>query len=241
MRLQFNGRSRSTTDLSSSSRQFAIASKSKFNEVLGFFTSGGKIQKPPNWNVHTMMPRQLAEGLRRRPKGRPPRPILEQLPSINTKNLNIPSPYEYKTYILPNISFRFPQIASAKVSFQAVEFHHPSLHRGQIGPIQTFNFKHIDTGFGFRHAFICNCGRPVLRLYYHSRRLACRHCIGGIYSSQAVNQNQRPVLQAARIADFLDSHSRLFRRTRERLTRKLGEKLMRAQGKLGTEARNLWE
>jgi len=189
MRLQFNGRSRSTTDLSSSSRQFAIASKSKFNEVLGFFTSGGKIQKPPNWNVHTMMPRQLAEGLRRRPKERPPRPILEQLPSINTKNLNIPSPYEYKTYILPNISFRFPQIASAKVSFQAVEFHHPSLHRGQIGPIQTFNFKHIDTGFGFRHAFICNCGRPVLRLYYHSRRLACRHCIGGIYSSQAVNQN----------------------------------------------------
>jgi len=65
--------------------------------------------------------------------------------------------------------------------------------------------------------------------------------IFGLFRKPHVNQNQRPVLQAARIADFLDSHSRLFRRTRERLTRKLGEKLMRAQGKLGTEARNLWE
>ena len=112
------------------------------------------------------MPWQLAEGLRRRPKGRPRRLIVEQLPSINVKTLSIPSPYDYKTYILPNISFRLPHLASAKVSFQTVEFHFPSLHRGQIGPIQTFNLKHIRVGFGIRHTFICGCGRPVLKLYY---------------------------------------------------------------------------
>jgi len=194
------------------------------------------------WNVHTMaMPWQLAEGLRRRPKGRPRRLIVEQLPSINVKTLSIPSPYDYKTYILPNISFRLPQLASAKVSFQTVEFHFPSLHRGQIGPIQTFNLKHIRVGFGIRHTFICGCGRPVLKLYYHSQRLACRRCIGAINASQALNQNQRPILQAIRIADFLDGHPRLFRRTRERLRLKLGEKLMRAQGRLGTKARSHWE
>src|SRR5215470_17956271 len=111
------------------------------------------------------MPWQLAEGLRRRPKGRPRRLIVEQLPSINVKTINIPSPYDYKIYILPNISFRLPQLASAKVSFQTVEFHFPSLHRGQIGPIQTFNLKHIRVGFRYSpyiHLWLRQAGSKAL-------------------------------------------------------------------------------
>jgi len=188
------------------------------------------------------MPRQLWEGLRRRPKGASPRPIAEQLPSISVNDLPIPSPYDYKTYILPNISLRYPQLAAAKVSFNIVELHHPSLHRATTGPVQTFRLKHIKTGFGIRHTFICgDCGRPVIKLYYRNRHLACRRCQHAIYASQTLGKRTRPVLQASRIRSFLDNKSRLFHRTRERLRKKLGEKLMMAQGSLGTNARSLWK
>ena len=59
--------------------------------------------------------------------------------------------------------------------------------------------------------------------------------------SQTVDQRERPILEANRIANFLDSKSHIYRRTRERLHNKLGEKLMRAQGKLGTRATSFWE
>jgi hypothetical protein len=193
------------------------------------------------------MPWQLKEGLRRRIKGRPPRPIVEQLPSIAVHKLPIPSPNDRKTYILRDISLRIPQLAAAKVAHNAVEFHLPSLHRSTIGPIQTFGLKHIRTGFGknsfggVRHAFICHCGRPVIKLYVLNRWIACQRCHNAIHASQAVNQQQRPVLQASRIASFLDNKSKLYRRTRERLRKRLGDKVMMAQGQLGTWARPLWE
>jgi hypothetical protein len=187
------------------------------------------------------MPWQLREGLRRRPKGSPPRPIAEQIPSISVNELPISSPYDYKTYTLPNLSLRFPQLAAARISFNIVEFHHPSLHRSTTGPVQTFKLKHIKTGFGIRHAFICACGRPVLKLYYRNRYLACRRCSNAIYASQTLDQRSRPILQASRIQSFLDNKPRLFRRTRERLKKKLGEKVMMAQGSLGTNARSLWK
>jgi hypothetical protein len=188
------------------------------------------------------IPWQLREGLRRHPKGsRPPRPIAEQLPSISVNDLQIPSPYDYKSYTMPNISLRYPQLAAARISAQAVEFHHPSLHRGAVGPVQTFRLKPIKTGFGVRHAFICTCGRPVLKLYYRSRDLACLRCCNAIYASQTLDQRSRPILQVSRIQSFLDNKPRLFRRTRERLRKKLGEKVMMAQGSLGTHARGLWK
>src|SRR5262249_48940030 len=146
-----------------------------------------------------------------------------------------PSPYDYKTYTLPNVSFRYPQLAAARLSFHSVGFHYPSLHRGQAGPVQTFQLKAIRTGFGVRHAFICTCGRAVIKLYHLHRNLACRRCSRAIYASQTVNQYDRPVLQISRIASFLDNKSRLYRRTRERLKKRLGEKLMTAQGQLGTD------
>jgi hypothetical protein len=189
-----------------------------------------------------MMPKQLRDGLRRHPKGsRPPRPIAEQLPSVSVHDLPIPSAYDYKTYTMPNISLRYPQLAGVRLSFHAVEFQHPSLHRGQAGPKQTFRLKHIKTGFGIRHAFICACQRPVIKLYYLHRKLTCRRCHDITYASRTCSKRQRPVLQISRIESFLNNKLGLYRRTRERLEKKLGEKVMMAQGSLGTKARSLWK
>ena len=174
-------------------------------------------------------------------KGKSERPIVEKLPSISTKELRIPSPYDYKTYVLGNISFRLPQLASARINYNLVEFRQPPLHRGQEGPTQTFQFKHIKTGFGIRHVFICACGRPAQRLYLFYRNLACRHCLKARYASQTLDKRSRPILQAARIQSFLDNKPRLLRRTRDRLQRRLGEKVMMAQGRLRTRACGLWE
>src|SRR5262245_65745695 len=105
-----------------------------------------------------MMPWQLREGLKRRVKGAPPRPIAEQLPQIAIHLLPIPSLYDDKTYILRDITLRFPQLAAAKVSRDSVEFHITSLHRGKLGPIQKFKLKFIRNGFVIRHSFIYQCG-----------------------------------------------------------------------------------
>jgi hypothetical protein len=142
-----------------------------------------------------------------------------------------------------NKSLKLPRLAAVKVSVTHVEFHFESLHRGVEGPTQRFNVKHIRTGFGsFRCAFYCNtCGKPVVRLYYYNNSLLCRWCCNGRHGSQAISRQSRPALQINRITDFLSSKSRLLRRTRERLTKRLGAKVMRAQGQLGTDARPLWE
>jgi hypothetical protein len=46
------------------------------------------------------------------------------------------------------------------------------------------------------------------------------------------------VLQALRLADFLDNKP-LWRRAKERLRKKFGDKVLRAQGKLGTDIRSV--
>jgi hypothetical protein len=193
------------------------------------------------------MPWQLKEGLRQHLKGsRPPRPIAEQLPSISVNDLHISSLDTSKNYVMPNVSLRYPYLSGVRLSVHVVEFQHPSLHRGQIGPIQTFRLKHIRTGFplgagSVRHAFICACSKSAIKLYYYNRNLACRHCTGTVYVSQTLNQHQRLALQASRIETFLDNKPRLLHRTQERLKKKLSDKLMMAQGSLGTRARSLWK
>jgi hypothetical protein len=131
------------------------------------------------------MPWQLKEGLRkRRESGRTtPRPIVEQLPQININHLKVPR--DYKTYVAPNISLRYPQLSSMKIAWNMVHFTHKSLHRGVEGPTQEFGIKQIRTGLGgyFRHAFICTCGKPVIKLYIHYRNIACKHCHGAILAS----------------------------------------------------------
>src|SRR5215475_5512532 len=107
------------------------------------------------------LPPQLAEGLKRRREllkrgiKPPPRPIVEQLPSISANDLGIPR--DGRTYTLPNAALRWPFLANVRMTWNAVEFHLRSLHRNQEGRTQTFAIKRIKTGFGQpRHAFICD-------------------------------------------------------------------------------------
>jgi len=186
------------------------------------------------------MPWQLAQA--HRPKrGQSKRPIVELLPAVKITDIAIPSLYDHKTYILRNVSLKYPFLASLSFSNTCVEFQLPSLHRNQENPTQSFNLKRFKVGFGIRSAFLCTCGRPTYALYYLNRHIACRRCCNARHAIQTVNQHNRPILQASRIASFLDGKSRIFRRTRERLQKRLGEKLMTAQGKLGTDARRLWD
>src|SRR5262245_18907325 len=186
-----------------------------------------------------MMPWQLKRGLAARVKGAPPRPIVENLPAIAVHQLPIPSLNDPKKCILPNVSLRWPHISACKVSRDCVEFHIPSLHRSSNGPVQSFRLKHFRVGYGIAHAFVCDCGRSVRKLYYLNRRIACRRCQNAIYASQSLSQQQRPALQQVRIQSFLDNKSRLRHRTQEYLRQKLGEKALLAQGKQGTRALSL--
>jgi|SRR5262249_16855990 len=174
------------------------------------------------------MPAQLAEGLRRHPKGsRPPRPIAEQLPSIEVKNLKIPRRYGV-TNIL-NLSFKFPDVPSVKATTETVEFQLKSLHRGQPGPKHLFKVKSINTGIGIRHCLFCDCGRPIELLYYYQRRLACLRCCNAIRTSQTCSANQRPLAQATKVESFLKAHPRIKRKARARLEAKLDNLLRQAQ------------
>src|SRR5215813_9850821 len=187
------------------------------------------------------MPPQLAKGLRERKLfGRTkPRPIVEQLPSININHLKVPR--DHKTYVT-NISLRYPLLSSMRIAWNVVHFQHRSLHRSVEGPVQSFSIKQIRTGLGgyFRHAFICTCGRPTIKLYIHHQRIACKRCHNAINASQTLGARTRPVLAASRIQSFLEKLG-LRRRTRERITRKLTEKVLMAQTRMGTRASGFWE
>ena len=183
-------------------------------------------------------PWQLAKAYKPR---KSTRPILEQLPAVSTTELKISSIYKGQKHILKPL--KIPGIEAIKRSLTAVEFHFRPLHRGQRGRTERISLKPIKTGFGtFRYCFHCNtCGRPIVSLYYYNNTLLCRWCCNGRHATQAISRQSRPALQINRIADFLSNKSRLLRRTRERLTKRLGEKVMRAQGQLGTDAKSFWK
>src|SRR5262249_46157012 len=125
------------------------------------------------------MPPQLARAKRRNPKARGyvPRPLVELLPAINVNDLQIPKVLN-KTVTMPWVSLRYPDICAAKLSAHVVEFMHK-------GGLQSFRLKWIKTNYGPpRFAFICRCGRPVISLYFHRAKLACRRCAEAIYASQ---------------------------------------------------------
>jgi hypothetical protein len=157
------------------------------------------------------MPPQLERGLwlKRHYRRREQRPLAENLPSINVNDLKIPR--DYKTYTAPYISLRYPQISGIRLAAHCVEFHHS-------GRVQTFRLKWIKTGFGYpRPAFICQCGRPVISLYYRHSNVACRRCTNAIYTSQVCGEHSRPALQSHRIKQFLKFKPLLWHRTRRRL------------------------
>jgi hypothetical protein len=123
------------------------------------------------------MPRQLARGLwaKRQSRRREQRPIVECLPSINVNDL--PIPRDYKTYIA-NISLRYPHLTGMKINWSMVQFFHSDR-------VQSFRFKWIKTGRGYpRPAFICECGRPVIKIYFKHQNLACRRCCNATYASR---------------------------------------------------------
>jgi hypothetical protein len=157
------------------------------------------------------MPPQLARGLqaKRQSRRREPRPLAECLPHINVNDL--PIPRDYQIHVAPNISLRYPHILSMCIAYDGVEFTHS-------GREQIFDFKRIKTGFGYpRPAFVCNCGRPVISLYFRYGNLACRRCTNAIYASQVCGKHSRSALQTQRIKQFLEFKPSLTRKTKERL------------------------
>jgi len=183
-------------------------------------------------------PWQLAKAFKPRKSSRP---ILEQLPAVSTTELKISSIYKGKPANIKPL--KIPNIESVAVSLTAVEFHFRALHRGQRGRSERFTLKPIKTGFGtFRYAFLCNtCATPVVRLYHFNHSLLCRWCCNGRYVSRAINQNQRPTLQRMRVQTFIDNKPKLYQRTRERLLKRFGQKALTPQGRMGTQARPLWD
>src|SRR5262249_27669843 len=140
-----------------------------------------------------MMPPQLRTAKRRNPKARGyvPRPLVELLPAINVNDLKIPKTLN-SVVTMPLVSLRYPDICAAKLSAHVVQFMHK-------GGLQSFRLKWIKTGYGLpRFAFICQCGQPVISLYFHRAKLACRRCHDATYASRICDKRQRPALQAIR-------------------------------------------
>ena len=171
---------------------------------------------------------------RRRSRRTASRPIAENLPSINVNDLKIPR--DYKTYTLPNIGLRYPQLASMRLTYHSVEVTHST------GRTQHFKLKPIKTGFGWpRYAFVCNCGRPVIQLYFRYANLACRRCCNAVHASQTLNKQTRPVLKAHRLEAFLALKTNMLSRTRQRLRARLGEKALMPQGNYNTGTARHWK
>jgi hypothetical protein len=160
-----------------------------------------------------MMPPQLARAKRRHPKARGyvPKPLVEQLQFINANDLNIPR--DHRIYSASSwLNFKYP-LATLRLAYHAIEATHPS------GTVQVFKVKHIRTNFGWpRPALICSCGQPVIRLYFHNSRLACRYCIGATYASRTLNKQTRPALQLQRLRQYIAMlPPRMRHKTRNRL------------------------
>jgi len=130
-----------------------------------------------------MMPPQLARA--KRPRGSTPRPLAECLPRINVNDLKIPKSLN-TVVTAPWVSLRYPFISGARFSVRVVEF-------AYSGRIQSFPLKWIKTGYGLpRFAFVCQCGRPLIFLYFRYDNLSCRRCVDAIYASQILSRHKRP-------------------------------------------------
>jgi hypothetical protein len=157
------------------------------------------------------------------------------LPALAASELQISQTYQSKRPTLKPL--RIPDIASVKLGHLVVEFCFESLHRGREGPTQRFNLRPIKTGFGLRYSFECQvCGKGHYKLYYHNRSLIgpCN----GRYACEAVSRQGRQQLAAMRIENLLSKP--MWRQTRERLLKRFGPKLLRAQHAYGTQVRNLY-
>jgi hypothetical protein len=104
-----------------------------------------------------------------------------------------------------------------RIAYHMVEFHHSNR-------VQSFRFKWIKTGLGYpRPAFICECGRPTIKLYFRHQNLACRCCCNATYASRTLGKRTRPILQALRLETFLKLKSYMSQRNRSRLKARIAE------------------
>src|SRR5262249_24033429 len=169
------------------------------------------------------MPPQLARAYKPRKSSRP---IAEKLPRINISDIKIPT--DSRSYTLPNIAFKYPFLAAARLTRDAIEFHFPSLHRSQLGRTQTFQIYPVRVGYGIRYYFRCDCRRGAMKLYLCNAYLACKHSHHVRMACQAATPRPRPILLAAKLQSIIEN-APLYKRTREHLIRRFGEKVLMAQ------------
>jgi len=153
-------------------------------------------------------PWQLAKAFKPR---RSTKPVLETLPQINVNRLQIPR--DHQTYV--GSDFRFPHIDGMRINAFMVQFAHNNR-------AQTFKFKWIKTPSGWpRAAFICECGRPVIKIYLKHQNLGCHACCNAIRASQTRNKQGRITLKAIRLRKLLEFKSYMGNRNRQRLTARI--------------------
>jgi hypothetical protein len=156
-----------------------------------------------------VQPRQLARA--RKPR-QSTRALAEELLHVNVFDLKIKP--NGLTYTAPNISLRYHWLNGLRITAHVVQFAHH-------GRIQAFRIRWTKTICGFRPNFICQCGRPVVRLYLRNTNLACRRCTGAIYASQTLNKYTRPLLQSRRLEQFLQFRPFIKGKAKQRLQARL--------------------
>jgi hypothetical protein len=180
------------------------------------------------------MPPQLRNAHRPRP-GKSRKPLFNELPTIRVTDL----PKSYETISVPPKRWT-GLIDRIRVSNAAAEFtlnSHAVFPRGR-GTVSQFRFKYSPLTLGLYRSFICCwCNQPATKLYIHHGRIACRHCTGGRYFTQALSQSNRRIYQAFNIVDFITKRGGLRKRTVARLWDRAEIILARSQGRMGTQAR----
>jgi len=147
-----------------------------------------------------MMPIQLRNA--KRPKRLEPRPIVELLQYVSIDDLCRLKVFPQHRHGRSSMAamFKYPFLKRLVISRQSIDFEHVS------GYTQTIGLVWIRCGLGGeRPIFVClECSCGARRLFLHHGRLACKHCVGAVYASQACDQRMRPVLQAIRLRRFLE-------------------------------------
>jgi hypothetical protein len=142
-----------------------------------------------------MMPWQLRNSKRRRPRHSEPRPTIELMRQININELRHVIPYYADQVRELRLELRYPDIARLRLSTFELEV------LGRDGHIQVFPIKWAKTGFGRpRPILLCNqCGRGVIRLFARYSTYKCRFCHKALYASQKQDIVTRKRLQAAKL------------------------------------------
>jgi len=138
----------------------------------------------------------------KRPKRLEPRPIVELLQYVSIDDLCRLKVFPQHRHGRSSMAamFKYPFLKRLVISRQSIDFEHVS------GYTQTIGLVWIRCGLGGeRPIFVClECSCGARRLFLHHGRLACKHCVGAVYASQACDQRMRPVLQAIRLRRFLE-------------------------------------